>query len=123
MPDRLVPVVYAGGAGLPEPGTGQGSHARAMRAIERLRAHGVEFNILTMVTPVSAARPDDVWDFMMAHDLRFLQFIPCAERDPHSGEPARLPEPRTGSPARAADRHGPRPGGLGQGPGNLVPSL
>jgi uncharacterized protein len=65
---------------------GQPSHARVMRAIERLRAHAVEFNILTMVTPLSAARPDEVWDFMMAHDLRFLQFIPCAERDPATGE-------------------------------------
>jgi len=64
---------------------GGGSHARVMRAIERLRAHGVEFNILTMVTPVSASRADDVWDFMAAHDLRFLQFIPCAERDPATG--------------------------------------
>jgi uncharacterized protein len=65
---------------------GQGSHARVLRAIERLRAHGVEFNILAMVTPVSAARPDEVWDFMLAHDLRFLQFIPCAERDPATGK-------------------------------------
>jgi len=61
--------------------SGAGSHAQVMRAIERLRARGVEFNILTMVTPVSAGRADEVWDFFMAHDLRFLQFIPCAERD------------------------------------------
>ena len=58
---------------------GQGSFATVMAAIECLRRHGVEFNILTMVTPASASRARDILQFFMQNGLRYLQFIPCAE--------------------------------------------
>ncbi len=60
---------------------------RVMQGIEVLRAGQVEFNILCMVTAVSGDRGAEVFDFLVAHDLRFLQFIPCLELDPRTGAP------------------------------------
>lgn len=65
---------------------GEGTHARVMRGIETLRRNQVEFNILCMVTDVSAGRAEEIWDFFMTHDLRYLQFIPCLEVNPRSGQ-------------------------------------
>lgn len=58
---------------------------RVMRAMATLRANAVEFNILCMVTAFSGDKGAEVYDFFKAHDLRFLQFIPCIEIDPDTG--------------------------------------
>ena len=59
-----------------------------MQAIERLKRHKVEFNILVLLNRLNSEQPERVWDFMAEHGLGFLQFIPCVERDPSTGEPA-----------------------------------
>ena len=65
---------------------GAGTHAQVMRAIKALRRHSVEHNALIMVTPKSVEAPEAVWGFCQQEKLRYLQFIPCAERDPETGE-------------------------------------
>ncbi len=65
--------------------SGEGSFDLVMRAVDVLREHEVEFNILAVVTDFSAERPEEVYEFFVANDLRYLQFIPCVERDPKTG--------------------------------------
>ena len=63
---------------------------RTLEAIAILQRYGVQFNILAMVTPKNVDDPDALYDFFLSHDLRFLQFIPCVERDPESGQMAKF---------------------------------
>ncbi|MBN1642873.1 MAG: anaerobic sulfatase maturase [Anaerolineae bacterium] len=64
---------------------GRGSYSRVMQSIEILRRHRVEFNILSVVNRLTADHPDEILTFMLEHDFRYLQFIPCVERDPTTG--------------------------------------
>ncbi len=55
---------------------------RVMGGIDALRHGGVEFNILCMVTRESVRRPEELFEFFVADDLRHLQFIPLVEPGP-----------------------------------------
>lgn len=68
-------------------GPGGGSFAQAMRAAETLRGHGVEFNILSVVTPLTVGRARQLYRFFVGEGFYYLQFIPCVERVP-GGAPA-----------------------------------
>jgi uncharacterized protein len=68
---------------------GQGSSADALRGLEVLRRHGVEFNTLTCVHAANADRPLDVYRFLKEIGSRHLQFIPVVER---GGDGALSPE-------------------------------
>lgn len=63
----------------------KGSFDRVMRAIECLRNHDVEFNILCVLNNVTVHHPERLIEFFLSHNLRYLQFIPCVEWD-ESGE-------------------------------------
>ena len=62
--------------------TGQGSFERVMRGVNVLRQHDVAFNILVVLTRQNIGDPTSLYRFFLEQDLRHLQFIPCAERDP-----------------------------------------
>jgi uncharacterized protein len=64
---------------------GHGTWDRVMRAIERMKDTTVEFNTLTLVNNLTADHSDEVFDFLIDLGVRYLQFIPCVEVDPHSG--------------------------------------
>jgi uncharacterized protein len=66
--------------------SGHGSHERILQNIEILRHHRAEFNILTVVNNVTGDHPVEIYEFMMEHDFRYLQFIPCVELDPETGD-------------------------------------
>ena len=53
-----------------------------LKALNLLRKHGTEFNVLTCVTKESAKKPLDVYRFLKEHGVRFVQFIPVVERTP-----------------------------------------
>ena len=63
---------------------GKGTFQRLMNTAALLEKHRVEFNILFVVTAMSARHPDKVYGFFKEHGFRFLQFIPCIE--PADGE-------------------------------------
>jgi uncharacterized protein len=44
-----------------------------------LEEHGVEYNILCVLTNELAAEPDKVWRFIKEERIGFIQFIPCLE--------------------------------------------
>jgi uncharacterized protein len=69
-------------------GAGGGSFDAVIKGISHLREVGVEFNILTMVTSASAARGPEIYRFLRGEGFTHLQFIPCVEADPQTGQPA-----------------------------------
>ena len=56
---------------------GTGSYSRVLQAVETLRRHGVQFNILSVVNDENAADLHTTWESFRKMDFRFLQFIPC----------------------------------------------
>lgn len=44
-----------------------------------LAEHKVEHNVLTVVHALNAPHPNEVYDFLVATGVRFLQFIPLVE--------------------------------------------
>jgi uncharacterized protein len=65
---------------------GRGTWDRVMQAIECCKEHGVEFNTLTLINNVTADHPDEIFDFLVGLGVRYMQFIPCVETEPQSGQ-------------------------------------
>jgi uncharacterized protein len=51
----------------------------AMRALALMRQHGVEFNVLVVVSTATVGSPQAVFRFLVENDIRFSQCIPCTE--------------------------------------------
>lgn len=56
---------------------GNGTYERVIQGIQCLKRHHVEYNILSVITSLSAAQPKQFWKSLAQH--RFLQFIPCID--------------------------------------------
>ena len=61
---------------------GRPTFDRVIRALELMKKHGVEFNILACVTRESAKRPLEVYRFFKEIGADFIQLIPIVERMP-----------------------------------------
>jgi len=66
--------------------SGKGSFESVMRAVELLRGRGVEFNILTLLTDANVSQPERIYRFLRDNGFSHLQFVPCFEKDPDTGE-------------------------------------
>ncbi len=67
--------------------SGTGSYARTMRGIELCKAHHVQFNALVVLNSLNVQHPDTLFQFLLDNDISYIQFIPCLETDPRSGQP------------------------------------
>lgn len=56
---------------------GRGTYRRVMNTIEKLRAWGIQYNILCVVTSETARRAREAWNALREHG--YLQFIPCID--------------------------------------------
>jgi uncharacterized protein len=56
------------------------SHARVMRGLARLRAHGIEPDVLCTLNALTATAPLEVYRFFLAEGVRWVQFLPVVER-------------------------------------------
>ena len=65
---------------------GRGSFDAVMRAADILREEGAEFNVLAVVTNYACDRAEEIYGFFVENGFRYLQFIPCVERDPKTGK-------------------------------------
>jgi uncharacterized protein len=68
--------------------SGLGTFDRVMRGIENCKKHKVEFSALVLLNNKNVEHPDKLFDFFIENDLTYLQFIPCVETDPATGEVA-----------------------------------
>ncbi len=59
-----------------------GSWARVMRGLRRLQQHGVDFNVLCVVSEANVRRAAEVYRFFRSLGVEHLQFIPLAEFAP-----------------------------------------
>ncbi len=57
--------------------SGRGTYARVRAVRELLEKHGVDCNILTVLTNALARHPQKVWKWLCREDIRYVQFIPC----------------------------------------------
>lgn len=57
--------------------SGNGSWKRVMAAIDRLRKHGVRYNVLSVVTNQLAKRADKLMRFFQREDFGYIQLTPC----------------------------------------------
>lgn len=74
---------------------GGGTHKQVLAGIAALRRHGVEFNILTVVTGRLARSAQKVYNFYSKEGFCYQQYIPCLDplagprgREPYSLTPA-----------------------------------
>ena len=64
---------------------GNSTFDKVMAAIENCRKHKVEFNILVLLNDKNVEAPDELFDFFTDQKIKYLQFIPCVEKDPSTG--------------------------------------
>ena len=64
---------------------GKPTHAAAMAAIELLKKHRVEFNVLIVISAANVDRPAEVFEFVIENDIHYVQLIPCTEPDRDDG--------------------------------------
>lgn len=64
---------------------GVGSYEAVIRCIDTLRRYSVKFNILTVVNNLNVKDPKGLYRFMVGMSFKYLQFIPCVERNPYGG--------------------------------------
>lgn len=60
---------------------GKPTHYLVIAAIERLKAHNIEFNLLTVVNQINSQQPERLYRYLKTSGTPFLQFIPLVERD------------------------------------------
>ncbi len=68
---------------------GKPTFNRIMQSVERLRRHGAEFNILSVVTAQNAKRIASTYSFFKKQDFRHLQFIPHLDEETSSPQSSR----------------------------------
>ena len=76
---------------------GDGTFSRVLEAKARMDRHGVDYNILTVLTNDLARHPQQVWKFLKEQQIQYVQFIPCLgpleeESGPYALTPKRYAE-------------------------------
>ena len=57
------------------------SHEKVMEGIGRLKRHGVEFNILVLVSQANVTKAAEVYHYLIRQGFLYHQYIPCVEFD------------------------------------------
>ena len=59
--------------------SGNGTYSQVMEAVKVMRRHQVEFNILCTLTSEIARHPNQIWNWIIQNDFRYIQFTPCLD--------------------------------------------
>ncbi|MGQ9662546.1 MAG: anaerobic sulfatase maturase [Kiritimatiellia bacterium] len=62
---------------------GRGTHAAVLRGIEMLKRHGVEFNVLTLVSSANVGHPLEIYRYLRDSGFVYQQYIECVEFAPN----------------------------------------
>ncbi len=65
--------------------SGSGTFGKVMRGINNCQKHKVEFSALVLLNDKNVEHPERLFDFLIENELTYLQFIPCVETDPGTG--------------------------------------
>lgn len=57
-----------------------GAHEQALAGLHRLRDKAVEVNVLVTVNRYNQQFPEEIYDFIKAQGIQYMQFIPIVER-------------------------------------------
>ena len=57
--------------------SGCGTFNRVLKSMQLLDKYKVEYNILCVLTNRSARYPQKMWNFILKHNIKYIQFIPC----------------------------------------------
>ncbi len=57
---------------------------KVLRGLKLLQKHGVEYNVMACVARETAYKPLEVYNFLKAEGVKFIQFFPIVERLPDS---------------------------------------
>ena len=68
--------------------SGSGTYDRVMRGIDCCKRHKVEFSALVLLNHLNVEQPERLFEFLVENDLTYLQFIPCVETNPATGQVA-----------------------------------
>jgi uncharacterized protein len=60
---------------------GKPSHEKVLKGIETLKRHGVEFNILVLVSRANVRKATEVYHYLIRQGFFYHQYIPCVEFD------------------------------------------
>jgi len=60
---------------------GKGSWEKVMKAVNLLKEYKVEFNVLSVLTRKSEGKAREIFNFFLDNGIRYLQFIPCLEKE------------------------------------------
>ena len=66
----------------------EGSHAEVLRSLRLMQENHVEFNVLAVVTELTAGHAGEIYGYFRELGMMHMQFIPCVETDPKTGDPA-----------------------------------
>jgi len=57
------------------------THALVLKGIERLKRHGVEYNILALVNDKTVKQPREIYGYLKNCGFYYQQYVPCVEFD------------------------------------------
>ncbi|HBI15699.1 MAG TPA: anaerobic sulfatase maturase [Desulfobulbaceae bacterium] len=60
---------------------GKPTHSTVMQGIDMMRRHGVNFNIMTLVSQANVHKASEIYRYFRDQGLVFHQYIPCVEFD------------------------------------------
>lgn len=66
--------------------SGSGTWDRVMKTTAIFRQYKVEFNILVLLNDINVKHPKEVYRFFIDNGFTWLQFVPCIEMNPVTGE-------------------------------------
>ncbi len=69
--------------------SGDSSHEKVMKGIEWLKRYNVDFNILVLLNKRNVEHPKELYRYFLEQGFKYLQFIPCVERDLKGGDAAK----------------------------------
>jgi uncharacterized protein len=58
---------------------GSGSHSTVMEGITILNRHGVDYNVLVLVSSANVKKPREIYRYLVSRGAYFHQYIPCVE--------------------------------------------